>query len=306
MVITPPFPDIMTGMLFWLACGSVIASIAFLVVSLRNGWHRQGGSRACEPSEQRDDHQLLRATIYAIIMLAFSLLCFCVTLVLEIYKRTTNWFFSGFYDIAMSTDIVSWINFIVMAMLCTGWIALTRSIRAAKSMPKLITPGNIMQNETRRRIVALIEQFPGIHFSRIKAAIGASPRTIRDQVRTLLSFGNIRAVEIDGRIAYFSSDTTIPTTDGGQAALSVLAFLQRSKCDALLRVLLSRPGCSFTALVRLLREPRSNIRRKIGALERRNYVNITRKGREMVSVTLIPRIEDLSRHLFKLSEKEKL
>ncbi len=311
----PSFQDVAIAALFWLACGSVAISIAFLALFLRRSWQRQGTGQV---NEQAEDHhanirafqviQEFQAIIFAIVMLVCSVLCVCITLLIVLQSRTR--ILPCFSEpppispeIVMGATSTSWMVLVAIAILCTGWITLTRSIRSAKCMPKMITQGNVMQNETRRRMMALIGEFPGIHFSRIKSAIGASPRTIRDQLRTLLSFGHIKAIKIDGKSAYFSSDSEIMTHDGVQPAMSVLAFLQRSKCDAVLRALASRPCCSFTDLVNLVGEPRSNVRRKISALEQRKYVEVTRNGREMVSVQLVPSIEEISRRSFVLGEK---
>jgi predicted transcriptional regulator len=164
----------------------------------------------------------------------------------------------------------------------------------------LITDANIMENESRRRILALAKEFPGIHFSRIKEILNLSPRTIRDQIYVLISFEQIEMVRVDGKKVYLVPDDKILTTSKSISLLSLRVFLQHNDSEKIFRVLLSNPGVSFTDIVGIIQQPRSTVRRKLRALEHHHYVNVTRMGREMIAVNLVPSVEPVLHQVLKV------
>jgi predicted transcriptional regulator len=143
-----------------------------------------------------------------------------------------------------------------------------------------------MDSDTRKRIKALVAANPGIHFSRIKGMLGMSPRTIRDQLRLLEKFGHVTAMDVDGKRSYVVPGSIPAAASSEHSAIRVLAFMQRGGREAVVDALLSSPGTRFTQLCDAVGEPRSNVRRKVEAMEARGYVIVDRAGREMVSIRL--------------------
>ncbi|MBN2153557.1 MAG: hypothetical protein JW839_19030 [Candidatus Lokiarchaeota archaeon] len=172
---------------------------------------------------------------------------------------------------------------------------LSRPGNATVARPNGVTAENVMDSDTRRRIKALVAANPGIHFSRIKGQLGMSPRTIRDQLRVLVRFGHVTSMDVDGKASYVVPGSVPEAAPGGQPAVPVLSFVQRGGRESVVAALLSAGETSFGGLLSALHEPRSNVRRKVEALESRGYVVVARKGREMASIRLAPGVEAIVR-----------
>nr|MDO8087855.1 hypothetical protein [Candidatus Sigynarchaeum springense] len=152
-----------------------------------------------------------------------------------------------------------------------------------------------MDSDTRQRIKSLVEANPGIHFSRIKGMLGMSPRTIRDQLHVLVRFGHVTAMDVDGKTSYVVPGSMPAAAPGEQPAVPVLAFMQRGGRETVVDALLVRTGMTFAQLCDFVGEPRSNVRRKVEALESRGYVVVSRRGREMTSIRLVSGIDAIVR-----------
>lgn len=301
-----------TSTLCWIAVASIILGIIIIIVNFRNEHSlRKSVARLTilNPNYEtpvlstvQDIRTTLkkRTTKYALIIIAIAVIGFGVAVwkYQEAYYIAANWYFFGCFSIPWQSQW-QWIIVLFIAMLGAAWIIVAKSIHSEKTRQKLITEDNILDNETRRRIIALVKESPGIHFSRIKTLLNLSPRTIRDQLDVLVSFGQIKAISINGKKAYFVPDSEILSSSKRMTSLSLLAFLQRSGTETLLRALFSSPGTSFTSIMDLLQEPRSTIRRKIRTLEHRHYVNVTRIGREMIAIHLVPTVEKILNQMTK-------
>jgi hypothetical protein len=197
---------------------------------------------------------------------------------------------------AMSPEI-AWILIGIGAGMVVAWSAVTRgwyrSRTATGTRPNSITPANVMDSDTRKRIKALVDANPGIHFSRIKGLLGMSPRTIRDQLHLLVKFGHVIPMDVDGKKSYIVQGSLPGAEISDIAAVQVLAFVQHSGRETLVESLLSDPGASFSRLCTATNEPRSTVRRKVKAMEDRGFVVVDRSGREMVSIRLAANIEQV-------------
>ncbi len=207
---------------------------------------------------------------------------------------------------AMSPE-VAWVSVGLGAGFVAAWAAVTRGWYKTRSgagtRPNSVTAANVMNNATRRRIKSLVAANPGIHFSRIKGQLGMSPRTIRDQLHILEKFGHVTAMDVDGKRSYVVPGSMPAAASSERSAIPVLAFMQRGGREAVVGALLSSPGTRFTRLCDAVGGPRSNVRRKVEAMEARGYVIVDRAGREMVSIRFAPGVEGIVRLLHDASSR---
>jgi len=208
-----------------------------------------------------------------------------------------NHFISWLSGDIPAPEFIPWVIITVTAALVLGWSVVARTVHAERARSKLITQENVMNNDSRRKIATLIESNPGIHFSRMKTLLGLSPRTIRDQIHVLESFGKISAIIIDRKKSYFAPNAEFLKFDQKQTWLAMLAFFRRGSRESLLHALVSNPGASFSSIVNVTGEPRSTVRRKLDAFEQQKYVSITRIGNEIVLINLVPAVEKFARQV---------
>lgn len=290
---------ITTSILLCIAVIGIFAGIAMILFNAQRDWNR--GKH--EPMESADPiaSLSLKITKAGLIMLVFSAIGFGIALwnlvndtIIVMEPKVSVLLYTPTVSAALYTP---WFFIIIAIALVAGWSVVARSIHVERTRPKLITQDNVMGNETRSKIMVLVENCPGIHFSRMKTMLGLSPRTIRDQLHVLLSFGKISAVTIDGKKSYFTPSTGYLDDNEKQSWLSMLTFFRRGGKENLLRAILRNPGASFMSIVNATSEPRSTIRRKLNTLEQRKYVSITRMGDEMVSIDLVPSVEKFARQI---------
>ncbi|HME53420.1 MAG TPA: hypothetical protein VKM55_14445 [Candidatus Lokiarchaeia archaeon] len=291
------------AVLLYFTVAGIIVSIVMIILNLpkilnvRRSWYRA----RTEPLKFTDLAVLrsFKRVKYGLITLICSALC-CGIATWNLEDEINAQIRASYFWGCISQPVYApWIIIVTAAALVTGWLVVARSEFLERTRSKLITECNIMDNETRRKITSLVENYPGIHFSRIKSMLGLSPRTIRDQLYVLLSFGKLSALTIDGKKSYFLPNSGFLESGEKQPLLSMLAFFQRGGMENLLRTILHNPGASFTSIVNASREPRSTIRRKLNAFEHRKYVRITRIGREMTAIYMVPSVEKIANQVIR-------
>ncbi|MBN2153777.1 MAG: hypothetical protein JW839_20130 [Candidatus Lokiarchaeota archaeon] len=124
-----------------------------------------------------------------------------------------------------------------------------------------LTRDTVLNNETRRRILDLIRERPGIHLSTIKKATEIGSRTAMVHLRVLERFQMIRAEKYDNIKAYF--DYILPKEND-----LFYHYLQKGKMREIYSAVLARPGISMVELASLFRDsiPQPTLYRKVKAL----------------------------------------
>jgi DNA-binding MarR family transcriptional regulator len=289
--------------LLYLAVAGIIISVRMITLNGQRNMYRIKN----DPQDPAEIAFSLNMNGLALGMLILSAIC-CGIAIWYIFEDFYQMFFSPpiygpipdlepLIASAVGGHLTYGIPIVAAAALVSAWGVVARTARRERTSLKTITQDNLMGNDTRRRMVALIEQVPGIHFSRIRSTLRLSPRTTRDQLSILQAFGKISTVPIDGKKSYFLRDAGSFGSLESDSWLSMLAFVRRGGRENLLLAMLEHPSVSFVDLVTITGEPRSTIRRKIGSFEQRKYITVNRNGREMAEIQLVPSIETLARKI---------
>jgi len=287
------------SLLLCFAVGGIIASIKMIGLNSRRDWNREKHDSLA--SSDPIASLSFKITNCGLVMLVCSAISFGIVLYYLVdelrYILQPPCYVCAIPFTLSVPNFIPWVIIAVAVALGMGWSVVARTVHAERARSKVITQDNVMNNDSRRNIATLIENNPGIHFSRMKTLLGLSPRTIRDQLQVLQSFGKISVVAVNGKKIYYVPDSEIPKLGENKDWLSMLAFFRRGSRENLLHTIFNNPGASFSTIVEASGEPRSTVRRKLEALEHQKYISITRMGNEMVLINLVPAVEEFARQV---------
>ncbi len=147
---------------------------------------------------------------------------------------------------------------------------------------KALNRQQLLENPNRNKILALIQQEPGIHFSRIKANINKESRTVQWHLKMLEKFDFIREERYGNNVVYFDF-----LQDKQHDRLHY--FLHKEGAPAIFVAILARPGIPMLDLIDLVQMPRSTLARKIKALIDEGFVSASYTTNQVMSLAIVDR-----------------
>ncbi len=148
-----------------------------------------------------------------------------------------------------------------------------------------LTRETVLNNETRRRILDIIRERPGIHLSTIRKAIEIGSRTAMVHLRVLERFQMIRAERYNNIKAYF--DYILPKEND-----LFYHYLQKGKMREIYSAVLSQPGISMVEIASSFRDsiPQPTLYRKLKALLESNLLDGKIESGQIVALFIPPRL----------------
>ncbi len=147
---------------------------------------------------------------------------------------------------------------------------------------KALNRQKLLENPNRARIIMLIRQEPGIHFSRIKAGINKESRTVQWHLKMLEKFDFIREERFGNNVVYFDL-----LQDKQYDRLHY--YLHKDGAPAILKAILAHPGIPLVDLIDQVQMPRSTLARKIKALIDEGFVSASYSDNQAVALTIVDR-----------------
>ena len=142
---------------------------------------------------------------------------------------------------------------------------------------KALTRQKLLENPNRQRILELIRLEPGIHFSRIKAAINQESKTVQWHLRMLVKFDFIRVAKFGNNVIYFDF-----LLDKQHDRLHY--YLHKEGILVILKQIFAQPGITLGQLINHMQIPRSTLVRKIKILIDEGLVHPTYLANQMMSL----------------------
>ncbi len=149
---------------------------------------------------------------------------------------------------------------------------------------KALTRQKLLDNPNRQRILELIRAEPGIHFSRIKAAISKESRTVQWHLKMLLKYDFIREEKFGNNIVYFDFLHDNKQND------RLFYFIQKDGILAILKQIFAQPGITIVQLMNKLRMPRSTLVRKVNTLIDEDFVQADYLENQVMSLAIVDAI----------------
>jgi DNA-binding MarR family transcriptional regulator len=149
----------------------------------------------------------------------------------------------------------------------------------------------LLENPNRDRILAIIRQEPGIHFSRIKADINKESRTVQWHLKMLEKFDFIREERFGNNVVYF---------DFLQDKLHdrLHYYLHKDGAPAILKSILTHPGISMLDLIDLVQMPRSTVARKLKVLIDEGVVSASYTANQVMTLVIVDNIVPVLQGIF--------
>nr|MDO8111817.1 hypothetical protein [Candidatus Sigynarchaeota archaeon] len=148
---------------------------------------------------------------------------------------------------------------------------------------KALTRQKLLENPNRQRILELVRMEPGIHFSRIKAAINKESRTVQWHLKMLVKYDFIREEKFGNNIVYF--DFLL------NKQYDRLHYnLHKDGILSILKNIFVQPGITLMALMDKLQLPRSTLMRKVKTLIDEGLVKVSFLANQMMSLVLAENI----------------
>jgi DNA-binding transcriptional ArsR family regulator len=145
---------------------------------------------------------------------------------------------------------------------------------------KALNRQQLLENPNRNRILELVRQEPGIHFSRIKAWIAKESRTVQWHLKMLEKFDFIREERFGNNVVYFDF-----LQDKQYDRLHY--YLHKDGAPAILGTIMNRPGIPLSDLIDQLQMPRSTLARKVNVLISEGFVSAGYTENQVMSLTVV-------------------
>ncbi|MEX2680902.1 MAG: winged helix-turn-helix transcriptional regulator [Candidatus Sigynarchaeota archaeon] len=157
---------------------------------------------------------------------------------------------------------------------------------------KALTRQDLLANPNRNRILEIIRQEPGIHFSRIKACLNKESRTVQWHLKMLEKFDFIREERFGNNVVYFDF-----VQDKQHDRLYY--YLHKDGAPAILKAILNHPGITMVNLIDQLQMPRSTLARKVNVLISEGFVSASYQANQMMCFSVVESVALLLQEIFK-------
>jgi predicted transcriptional regulator len=151
------------------------------------------------------------------------------------------------------------------------------AVPAAGALYRRLTRDDVLENETRQRILDLVEDRPGVTAAEVSEALDVHYRTARHHLEVLEEFGHVEAVELGARIRYFENHERY-----GDLAKRVVAALGSETKRTVLMEIARRGGARSGELAEAAEVAPSTASHHLDDLEGKGLVEGRRRGRAVL------------------------